>query len=241
MSLFQHKSEDVERYLDALRCDPHAVPPQDLDPETAAIIRAVVQLHSLPDQEAETETLLVEQRVWDRVMFGILAPPNLKPNYLSGEYAPKIITFPQPEGDQHVDHDAADAFTSHRELAGQPLSAEPPLKILQRKERMRLSFVAAMLVAVFCLTGLLLEYDVLTNDYLRYTPSLKTQTTIPTLDSDTSAEQNPQFFSRIQRDSTTWESAPELEPAEQEESETVALNIPISPKKQFPDLVGEQQ
>jgi hypothetical protein len=240
MPLFQHKGELVERYLDALRCNPHAVPPQELDPETAEMLRTFVALYLLPEQETvsntfdpDQESAVVQQRVWDRVMFGILAPPNVQPNYLPGTWASKIIAM--------AEHKAT-ASRKETLFVEESLTAMPALfrtsalYTQPRRRRMKSSLVAAILVAVFCMTGIVLRLDVLMGEHLRYTPSMKTQVTMPTLDNELVSDVNPNLYTRFQpsdlsRDVLVIDRAE----SDVEEGKEIAFNIPVSPSKNFPD------
>jgi len=62
------QSELIEFYMEALMNNPDAMPPLQLDAETAHIIRALVvnKRHNLPDKN-------VQDRVWNQVLFGLYA------------------------------------------------------------------------------------------------------------------------------------------------------------------------
>jgi hypothetical protein len=246
MSLFSDKSEVVERYLDALRCNPHAIPPQELDPETANLIREVVALHLIPNQKAAKssceEVDAVEQRVWDRVMFAILAPPELEPNFIpTDDHGSKIIDFPT----QHTLSHAETGFTDDGLAAKSPIFSLPSiyapvlprLNGFQRKQKTKLSFIATILLVVFCFTGLLSQYDELNDVELGGSATLKSYVTTPRLDSDTASDANPELLIRYQPSNVVWERLPRERTRDQvEEPDRSTLGIPIAPgKKNYPE------
>jgi hypothetical protein len=259
MSLFQHNSEAVERYLDALRCNPHAVPPQELDPEIAETIRAIVMFYAESDGSSDaapfaaSEALTsAEQRVWDRVMFGMLAPPELEPSYLANEGAvegSKIIAFPHHPVSALASVTPEPVFigddkppTVSAGFAASEITAVsmPSLGAGYGKPKLRLSFIAAMFFAVFFFMGIMLQQDVLTSDYLRYTPSLGEEAIAPNAADETVQTSNSTVLSRYRPLESAWEGSP-MAALDAEVGQVASLNIPISQEKRQRDIVGQMQ
>ncbi len=242
MSFFQHNDEDVERFIDALRCNPHAVPPKDLDAETAFVIRELVAHYTSQsafedDCSPNGEELIaddgLEQRVWDRVLFATLAPPDINPSYL------------QPR----LEVEAVDEMSNEPVLPVIPVvPCLPPLAssllivlplpstpVVYRRQKLDLSFVAAMLIAVFCFTGLLVQQDTLQSNQRRYGTPSKADMSVPTLDT-TWPESNPELFIRYQPTDTMWERlALDSETEEPATNAQVSLMIPVSLNKHYPE------
>lgn len=243
MSLFQHRSERVERYFDALHCDPHTVPPQDLDHDTAALIQAIVSIHASPGTQAADGTALIpnqesarsEQRVWDRVMFAILAPPELAPTYIS---EPTVTSGQETSNLPSREVRSAKVQSPDVPTIFASISAYVPVMparpVGYRRQKPDLSFVAAMLIAVFCFTGLLLRQDALSDDPLRRPPPLKTQMTSPAF--DTSAfDENPALLVRYQPSEIPWARLPIKSRVKEGEVRALSsLNRPIMVSEHYP-------
>ncbi len=243
MSLFQHNNEEVERFIEALRCNPHAVPPRHLDDETIRVIRQLVDHYSPPfaagndcsssDGEALSEESMAaaEQRVWDRVVFATFAPPDVHPSYLSRSAQP-TFTLMEPDAGAEADHDAEAAYRAARAAVLPVLSSLP---VVYHRQKPDLSFVAVMVLAVFFFTGLLLQQDTLQNDQRHYGSPSKAEMSAPELDAVWTGA-NPALFIRYQPVATLSERLPQYRAPEEDNVNTrTSPRIPISHNRHYPE------
>jgi hypothetical protein len=82
----EYQSRALDQYFDALLRDPDTNPPHELDAETVALVRALVEGTTKAEER-------VKDRVWSRVLFATYAPPELEPTYSP----PTIIPLPRKQ------------------------------------------------------------------------------------------------------------------------------------------------